>query len=222
MKDNAHEELKQKTINFEEEERGYNKEQVDAYIKSLNVSNDEKAPKSKKGLIIPDIIFYFALVLIVGFAVLFSRGNFGSQAIGGFRFYEVLTTSMNSVYPQGSLILIKEVAADELVVGDDITFMKDADTIVTHRIIEIKKDYEETGDRAFVTKGVDNAAPDDEMTLATNVVGKVIKGFPRIGEILSWLGDNLWLILAIFLLLMVLSFSLKVLNRERKKIKDNG
>ena len=178
--------------------------------------------KNKKASVIADIIFYFALVLMVGLAVLFSRGALGSQAIGGFRFYEVLTTSMNSVYPQGSLILIKEVDANELTVGDDITFMQDANTVVTHRIIEIKEDYEESGERAFVTKGVDNAAPDAEVTLAANVVGKVIKGFPKMGEILSWLGDNLWLVVVVFASLMVLSFSLKVLNRERKKIKDNG
>ena len=178
--------------------------------------------KSKKGSIIADTIFYLVLVMIVGLAILFSQGNFGGQAIGGFRLYEVLTASMNSVYPQGSLILIKEVDTNELVVGDDITFMKDANTIATHRIIEIKEDYEESGNLAFVTKGVDNAAPDEEVTLAANVVGKVIKGFPRLGEILSWLGDNLWLVLGIFASLMVLLFSIKVLIRERKKIKDNG
>ena len=182
----------------------------------------EKSNSKKEASIIADIIFYVTLISIVGLAVLFSRGALGSQVIGGFRFYEVLTTSMNSVYPQGSLILIKEIDADELAVGDDITFMKDSNTIVTHRIIEIKEDYEGGGQRGFVTKGVDNAAPDAEVTLAANVVGKVIKGFPKMGEILSWLGGNLWLVVVVFVSLMVLSFSLKVLNRERKKIKDNG
>ena len=178
-----------------------------------------KEKKQKKASIISDFIFYSTLILMVVLALLFSRGAFGNQVFGGLRFYEVLTTSMDSVYPRGSLILIKEVDTNELVVGDDITFTKDSSDLITHRIIEIKENHEGSGKRAFVTKGVDNAAPDADMVLADNVVGRVARGFRGLGATLTWIGNNLWIVLVLFLSLMALSFFLKMFWREQEKLR---
>ena len=182
-------------------------------------ADSTKDKKKSKASVISDIIFYMALVSMVIFAVLFSRGAFGEQTFGGYRFYEVLTTSMDSVYPRGSLVLIKTTDASELIVGDDITFTRGSGDLITHRIIEIKENYEGSGSRGFVTKGVDNAAPDEDTVLAESVVGKVVKGFSGLGATLSWLGSNLWIVLVLFLSLMAMSFFLKLLWREKKKIK---
>ena len=192
-------------------------------IKKEKADEEDKKLKQKgrKASVISDIIFYLALVAMVAFAVLFSRGAFGSQTVGGYRFYEVLTTSMDSVYPRGSLILIEEVDANELVVGDDITFVKGSGDLITHRIEEIKENHEGSGSRAFVTKGVDNAAADADVVLAEEIVGKVVKGFTGLGAALSLIGSNLWIVLVLFLALMALSFFLKVFRREQKKIQNN-
>lgn len=191
----------------------------------LNEAEEEKRQGQKnKASVISDIIFYFTLIAMVFCAVLFSRGAFGNQTFGGYKFYEVLTTSMDSVYPRGSLILIKDIEASELVVGDDITFTRDSSNLITHRIVEIKENYESSGQRAFVTKGVDNAAVDKEVVLAGNVVGRVVKGFPGLGAAFSWIGANLWIVLVLFLSLMALSFFLRIFWREQKrqkKIKSN-
>ena len=189
------------------------------------LADKQQDKKRNKASVISDIIFYIALVAMVFCAVLFSRGAFGNQTFGGYKFYEVLTTSMDSVYPRGSLILIKNVDANELVVGDDITFTRDSSNLITHRIVEIKENYEGSGSRAFVTKGVDNAAADKELIPAGNVVGKVVKGFSGLGAMLSWVGSNMWIVLILFLSLMALSFFLKIFWREQKKqkkIKSNG
>ena len=183
-------------------------------------SQDTKGTSKKKSSLISDVIFYMTLIMLVVLAFVFSGGDGNSRQLGGYRLFEVLTSSMESVYPRGSIILVKETPVGELVVGDDITFLREDNSVITHRIIEIEENHEETQNRGFVTQGVDNAAPDDEVVLAQNVVGRVIRGFPRVGTILSWIGDNLWLILFLFLSLMSLSFFIKLFWREQKKIKN--
>lgn len=191
----------------------------EAPIKAEEKEDKEKEDKEKlsRASLVSDIIFYFAMVAMVICAVLFSRGAMGTQTFGGYQFREVLSTSMESVYPRGSLLLIKQVSVNDLVVGDDITFGRDSTNIITHRIVEIEENYEGSGKRAFVTKGTENANKDTGVVLADNVIGKVVKGIPKLGSWLSWLGGNLWAILAVFLSLVVFSFFLKLFVKLRKK-----
>ena len=181
---------------------------------------DEK-PKLNHASIVSDVIFYLTLIAMVICAVLFSRGALGTQTFGGYRFYEVMTTSMESVYPRGSLLLIKETDSSNLVVGDDITFAVDSSNIITHRIVEIQENYEGSGTRAFITKGVDNVTEDQEPVPSQNVIGVVKKGIPRLGAALSWLGSNLWVLLIFFLSLVAFSFFIKLFFREGRKSQEN-
>ena len=191
-------------------------QEVEAEIAAL------KEKKQNRALIISDIFFYGTLILMVVFALLFSRGAFGSQTLGNYRFYEVLTTSMESVYPRGSLIIIKQTDPSELLAGDDIAFTNANNDLITHRIIEIAENHEGSGKRAFVTKGVDNAVADKDAVLATNVVGKVVKGIPGLGATFKWLGENLWVVVALFLSLVALSFFLKKLWGENRRSSKEG
>jgi len=213
--------VKQKEIRQEdkkEQEKVQNRqEKIDSLVEEAKAIDKKDEEKRARASVISDILFYGALILMVVFAVLFSRGAFGNEAVGGYRFYEVLTTSMDSVYPRGSLILIKEVDAGELIVGDDITFSRDSSNLITHRIEEIYENYEDSGRRAFITKGVDNAVVDAQVVIADNVVGKVVRGFAGLGATLSWMGSNLWIILILFLSLMALSFFIRIFWREHKK-----
>ncbi len=184
----------------------------------------EESKSISRTSLISDIIFYFAMVAMVICAVLFSRGAMGTQSFAGYQFREVLSTSMESVYPRGSLILIKQTSASDLVIGDDITFGRDSANIITHRIVEIEENYEGSGRRAFVTKGTENANIDNGVVLEDNIIGKVEKGIPKLGRWLSWLGGNLWAILAVFVSLIAFSFFLKLFVKYRKSSgdKDNN
>jgi len=194
------------------------KESTNAGV-SADSNSDLNNKKRNKFSLISDIIFYTTLVALMVFAAIFARRMNDNQTVSGFRFSEILTTSMNSVYPRGSLILVKNVDSNDLSIGEDIMFMKDQHTSVTHRIIDIHEDYGDSGKRGFVTKGVDNAAPDADVVLADNVVGRVVIGLPRIGTMLGWIKANLWFVIFLFVSLMALSFFLKIFWREKKKLK---
>ena len=139
------------------------------------------------------VTFYGFIICLLCGAFLISQGN--KKTVLGYSFMSVLTWSMQSEIPQGSMVIIKQVDANTLQVGDDITYMKDAHTSVTHRVISITENYEETGARGFTTQGIENDTPDFEIVPAVNVVGKVVFHIPRLGEWLTWLREHLMIML---------------------------
>jgi len=173
--------------------------------------------KRSKGKIIADAIFYMALVAMIVVALAFSRGNTDSLKLGGYRLFEILTSSMKSVYPRGSIILVKETPPKELIVGDDITFISSDNNVITHRIIEIKENHDSTEQSGFVTKGVENDMADEEIVIAGNIIGKVVKSFPKIGAVLGFIRENILLVTVFCIALLGLSFSLKIFWRARNE-----
>ncbi|MDR3238815.1 MAG: signal peptidase I [Clostridiales bacterium] len=165
----------------------------------------QKKLKSK----ISDALFYAAIVIVMVIAAYYGTKSRGPIVILKHSVLTVLTSSMQSVIPKGSLVLVRVVPPDSLQTGDDITFMKDARTSITHRIIRIFENFEDSGDRGFETQGVDNHLPDSEIVYAGNVLGKVIFHIPKIGAILAFLCENLYLVFILFGLLVTVSFAIR-------------
>jgi signal peptidase I, archaeal type len=173
--------------------------------------------ETEKGSILRDIIFYLSLIAMIAVVVVLSRGAGG---IGGYHFYEVLTSSMESVYPQGSLVVVKNVNTDELVIGDDITFVRNIGAPITHRVVEIQENHMGAMERAFVTKGVDNAMIDKDAVLEANVIGKVVASVPIIGGLINFLKEHLDIVISIFIFLIMFWTLMKKLWRKMKKLKQ--
>ena len=163
-------------------------------------------------------IFYFALIAMVLCTGLFFSGNIRGRETGNPKFLEMLTPSMQSVYPKGSLLLMEEVSIEELQKGDDISYEKAGEVItITHRITEIQENYEGLGKRAFVTKGVENPVNDQDIVLAENVLGRVRSSVPVLGGVLGWVARNMFFILIAFLILMTCSFGMKIFWHVKKR-----
>lgn len=157
-------------------------------------------PKKKKGLFW-DIVFYAALiVLVLGVLLVKSGGNGAPVSVFGFSIHTVLSSSMQDEIPKDSLVLTRQVDPVSLQIGDDITYMKDETTSVTHRIVGIIEDYDGSGQRAFETQGIMNKEKDRLPVPAANVVGKVIFHSLVLGRIMSFL-SQFWYLLILFLLL---------------------
>ena len=164
-------------------------------------------PKRRIGKVIADALFYGLLLCLVGGAFLLAQGD--KKPIFGYSFMNVITGSMQSVYPVGSMVVIKEADPADIRINDDITFVKEDETAVTHRVIGITDDYEATGERGFETQGVDNDAPDFEIVRAVNVVGVVKYHVPKVGQWLEWLRGNLVITLCFTAGILLLAVLLK-------------
>ncbi|HIW72786.1 MAG TPA: signal peptidase I [Firmicutes bacterium] len=177
----------------------------------------EKRGKKKKSFF-GDLLFYGVLVaLIVGVVLLTGSGEQGPRTFAGFTAQTVLTSSMEDVYPKGALVVSRYTDPETLEIGDDITFMSNETTTITHRIIGIVEDYAGTGQRAFQTQGVMNAAPDSQLVPAANVVGKVVFHSCAAGKAADFLSDYWPLLLFFLVILAVLTRVLKYIYR-----KDDG
>lgn len=161
------------------------------------------------GKVIRNVMFYLALVLLLVVALFVRTGNSGApNSLAGYCGMIVLTESMQDTIPKGSLIITKSVEPASLKIGDDITFMANRTTTLTHRIVGITESYQETGERAFETKGTMNAQPDQQPVLASNVVGKVIfhsKALGTVSNVISAYWPVILLAIAVtFVLIQVL------------------
>lgn len=166
---------------------------------------EEKKPQSKGAAILSNVLFYGLLIALVLGAFLMKSNNSGAPfTFAGHSAFTVLTSSMEDTYPKGSLVLTKAVDANELQIGDDITFMISERSSVTHRIVGIIENYQNTGQRAFETKGTMNKDADKDPAIAANVVGKVIFCSLLLGQIAAFITKN-W---PFMLFLMVVLFAL--------------
>ena len=167
---------------------------------------------------ISDMLFSLAIVMIL-FVVLFSGTESGRpKTIFNYSYFTVVSPSMQDEIPQGSFILVKSIDPQKLKVGDNITYMADRSTSVTHKIVGIYENYDSSGALGFQTKGVNNTNPDQDIVYEASIVGKVVFVLPVFGTVLSHLSENVFLVFIIFGLCVLLSFFLRgVFTKSAKR-----
>jgi signal peptidase len=159
--------------------------------------------------VISDILFYLAVLTILLLALTSTQKDGERKMFMGYSYFTVLTSSMQDEIPKGSLILVRQTNPQEFEIGDNITFMRDAATSVTHKIIDIYENYQDSGARGFQTKGVNNTNPDKEIVYEANVVGRVILVLPGVGAVIASLKANIYVVFIIFGLCIALSFFIR-------------
>ncbi|MDR2648104.1 MAG: signal peptidase I [Clostridiales bacterium] len=172
---------------------------------------------------IADVLFYSVLISLIIGALYWGKGSGKPINIFGYSVMNVLSTSMQDTIPKGSLIITKEVPINELKVGDDISYFMNANSVNTHRIIQVFPDYNDTGQIAFQTKGTNSQSPDHAAVYGEQLVGRVIFHIPRLGDMLTFVPDlitnpsNLLWVILVFISLIVFSFSLRGLFSSFKE-----
>jgi len=165
---------------------------------------------------VSNIIFYAALAAIALCAVIF-----GSQSTGGTRFryqyFEVLSPSMQSVIPKGSLVITKKTPPDQIKAGDIITYLRSDEQNITHQVIEVIPNFDGMGTLGFRTKGTENAQPDPDIVGAANVIGVVKAHVKELGFALHYISDNIKYLFVAFLIIILISIAIQFLLGERKK-----
>ena len=195
-------------------------------IKNFSAAGEQTpADKSKSGVVsvVGEIVFYLLLVVAVLAIYLFGSSQSGKpKLLFGYSAMTILTGSMQTEIPKGSLIITKQVDSNTIKLADDITFMVDDHTSVTHRVIGIYENYEETGERGFQTQGVSNLNPDLDITYASNVVGKVIYHNETLGIIISFIKHYPLYIGLIMTFSIGLAISLRIVVSSGKKESELG
>ena len=132
-----------------------------------------------------------AVALVVLLRVVFSPAG-EVPSIGGYSFLRTLTGSMEPAIPVHSLVVVQETPAEELKVGDIITYVSTNSSLEgslnTHRITQVNN---VDGKLSFRTKGDANAVEDNETVSSQNVVGRVVFVSSVAGVVASLLSNPL-------------------------------
>nr|WP_232353932.1 signal peptidase I [[Bacillus] enclensis] len=112
----------------------------------------------------------FLVLLFMIFVVISSKASGGEPQFLGYQLKTVLSGSMEPTFKTGSIIAVKPVEDPaSLKKGDVVTYLQQDNTIVTHRIMKVIKNGENT---MFQTKGDNNNDMDTQPVIAQNVVAK--------------------------------------------------
>jgi len=134
--------------------------------------------------------------------------------------YSVLSGSMESVYPTGSLIYVKDVDPATLEVGDVITFQLAGETVATHRIIELVPDEADPETVRFRTKGDENEVVDGALVEYGNVIGQPVFCIPMLGFLAVYImhppGKIVAISVAVALVVIEIMISILIDDKEKK------
>lgn len=167
--------------------------------------------------ILKGIVTVFLLIVLL--LVVFQKITNNKVAIGDIYIFQIATGSMKPEYQVGDVIVVKKQDLANVKVGDDITYLGQADSwknlIITHRVINVR---EENGKFYFITKGTSNILEDPEID-GDNVYGKVIYHtvlFSFVGRLMT----NMIIYYILFISVGV-SFSYEIISSFVKKEDDN-
>lgn len=120
----------------------------------------------------------------------------------------------------GDLVLVRNIAPQELEAGDVIAFMN-GQTTVTHRITKVNVSSNQ--EISFNTKGDANNSEDASTVAASQVIGIYVCRIPKIGDFVFFLQKpaGMFIFIGVPLLLFIgydLFYRQKKANKEQKKL----
>ena len=130
--------------------------------------------------------------------------------------FNIISESMEPTFYKDDLAIVQKCRANELKVGDIITF-KQNDRIISHRILKITK---EKGEEKFSTKGDNNDVQDKEQVEKQNIYGKVLFTIPKLGKAVHYIQNARGFInIFIFIVIVYFLISLRDNQKNNRKIK---
>ncbi|EOH97715.1 signal peptidase I [Enterococcus pallens] len=166
----------------------------------------KRSTNRKIFLFIYNLFFYTLTIGILLSSLMFAFSEKSDAAIFGHRFYRVLTDSMapqpdspSKGFYSGDIVLVKMTDGSQVKEGDIVTFqVGDGDRYLTHRMVERLTELNGKEGDYIVTKGDANNSKDPPIS-ADRVYGKVTFVIPKMGSVLNFVQENLWLCLVCIL-----------------------
>ena len=173
------------------------------------MSNTTNATQARSGytvyVIVRKVLVYLLAAAIVVGGLMFAASNSPNKSLFGYRYYTILTPSMQPAYNVGDMIFVKVGNADSIDVGDVITFNPSSDSgaYLTHRVTEKIPNYEGSGVTCFRTKGDANDSDDSFLIDEDRVIGKVGFHIAKLGYVIRFIQLRWYFIVPIIILLMI-------------------
>jgi len=131
----------------------------------------------------------------------------------------VVTDSMSPVISGGDMIMTRKAPAEELAVGDVISFFDPSFStrvVTTHRIVEITPAAD--GTLLYTTRGDANTDNDPKPVASDQVVGRYIGKIPKLGQIALYMRTVPGLILFVLIpVVLFAGFEILAIRKEKQE-----
>lgn len=208
--------------------RSYSPERRSSIEQAYPLQQAKKSTNRKMFLFVYNLFFYTLTIGILLSSVMFAFSEKSDAAIFGYRFYQVLTDSMapqpdspSKGFYAGDIVLVKMTDSSQVKEGDIVTFqVGDGDRYLTHRMVERLTELNGQPGDYIVTKGDANNSKDPPIA-ADRVYGKVRFIIPKMGSVLNFVQENLWLCLVCVLSTFGFFLVLKAYFLQPEPVKQN-
>ena len=180
-------------------------------IELLKSGEQPLSTRKKVLTIVANFVFYIVLIVtVIGFSIFGMQepGAAPRRLPGGFSVMTVLTRSMEPTLPVGTLIVTRAVDPNTLEIEDIVTHLRQNDTTVTHRIIDIVENYQ-GNQRGFQLQGDRNSLPDGSLVRADNVIGVMVYDNYFLGQVVTFIQGNMIRIVIVSVVGVLLIFIIK-------------
>ncbi len=161
-----------------------------------------------------NIMFYIILIplLVYNFALIIQAVIKPDEtpAFLGYKMYVIISGSMQPELDIGDIVVVKKVDPNNLKKDDIISFRK-GQTIITHRIEEVKNTEEKI---QFLTKGDNNNTSDKDLVSEKEVEGIVVNKIQKLGKIVLKLRDKTLIIFIILIYYVFLMYDQSIQKRK--------
>jgi len=161
--------------------------------------------------IVVSVILWVVIIIaaLFAFTTLATKDVNKVASLAGYTPLSVQSDSMSPTFKAGDLIIIKKCDTAALEVGDIITFhtiIQNQYVLNTHRIAEIN---DQSGVRAYTTKGDNNSIADTHIIADGDIVGKYVGKLGGFGKLIDFLSSSIGFLIVI-VLPMLLFFGYQV------------
>ena len=184
-------------------------------------TGDKKWYQSVSNWVILVACIVLVPMLMMNLSIIFQANTNADEvpSVFGYKPFIVLSGSMETEIRKGDLIITKIVDPETLKVDDVVAFRDAANTVTTHRIIDI---VNESGVNNFITKGDNNSSQDQNLVELSDVEGIYVGRVPGIGSLMKSLSEPTTIIIVVLgiTVLFVIGFSIsskKQRDQERKE-----
>ena len=148
------------------------------------------------------IISLLSIILLVNICIMVQTKLRPNQvpSIFGYKPCVVLSGSMETKINVGDLVIVKEVDAKNIKVGDIIAFRNSDNTVTTHRIIDT------TNNGCFITKGDNNNVQDDGVVCDNSIEGKYVRKYSKLGNVIMFIQKPLGFVVLLLSLFIICMF----------------
>ena len=180
----------------------------DLVVEDLIKVDNRKKEKSNSLLAI--LIFIIGGLLLIS-SIFITVNKYDPDAkLFNYYTYVYQASNMEPVVSNNSLVLLKDVKNQEVIIGDNIAYKTSPKTI---KIVKITAKAEGVED-GYMAASINHNFEDSEEILRVEILGKVYKSFVSLGAVLLVLQDNLWLLYLMSFLVILIGY---LINNKSKK-----